>query len=151
MNWTGLLPLAGVVVGSSLTLLGQALTDRRALRRDEIAARRQADEQRRTDWALLQRQTLLELQEHIELIAVTMLTPERPGARMRDSVADQAAAAFTTIHARLARLEDRHLAADIAAWLHSSTPREQREEEMRHLQGRLGERLRETHAEPPPS
>lgn len=142
MNWTALLPLVGVVVGSGLTLVGQALTDRRALRRDEIAAQRQADTQRRTEWLLLQRQTITELQQHIEVLI--LLESDRPGP-IRESIAEQGANAITSIHSRLARLQDRQLAADVAAWLHSSGSHDEREAEMVRLQERLGERLRETH------
>jgi hypothetical protein len=147
MNWTSLIPLAGVALGSGLTLIGQKLTDGRAVRRDQMAARQEATQRLRTDWLILQRQTAIELQESLELIATTA-QPPGPARRMRDSVADEAARAVTKMHSRLARLEDQQLVTDIRSWLDSAMHTEERLASMNTLQARLGAFLRTTHDEP---
>ncbi|MER8083832.1 hypothetical protein ABTZ57_01385 [Streptomyces sp. NPDC094048] len=145
MEWISLLPLAGVVVGSGLTLVGQGLTDRRAVRRDELAAKRSADAQDRADWLILQRQTITELQEILELVASTMV-PLNSGTRLRESIAEDAAQATRRMHSRIARLEDRQLAADITAWIDGSHESARAMTAgMQALQARLGEQLRATH------
>lgn len=145
MNWSSLLPLAGVVVGSALTLVGQALTDSRAVRRDQLAAQRSADAQDRADWLILQRQTITEIQESLELVAGTLSTVN-DGVRLREAIAERAAEATSKIDGRIARLEDRQLAEDITDWLgraHGTS--EEMKESMRALLVRLGEQLRATH------
>ncbi|MFJ2209346.1 hypothetical protein [Streptomyces microflavus] len=145
MNWSSLLPLAGVFVGSGLTLVGQGLTDRRAIRRDELTALRAAEAQDKAEWLILQRQTIVELQEMLELVANTR-GDRGPRFRLRDSIAEEAASAATKLYGRIARLEDRQLAADIHAWLdatHANT--EALLAGMRSLQERLGDQLRATH------
>ncbi|WP_367572791.1 hypothetical protein [Streptomyces globisporus] len=144
MNWYSLLPLAGVFVGSGLTLVGQGLTDRRAIRRDELTALRSAQAQDRAEWLILQRQTLVELQETLELVGNTWGHNGRN--RLRESIAEEAANAVTKLYARLARLEDRQLAQDIHGWMeaqHASSAAMM--SVMRSLQERLGEQLRATH------
>lgn len=146
-DWTQLLPLIGVAVGSGMTLLGQSLTDARALRRDRLMAEREAALKRRADWVALERQTITELQESIEM--VYMITSELGTVRIPSQLQATASDIAVKIQSRVARLSDRELADDIITWMARTDRRSP--EHLRQLRGlleRLGANLRQLHVDP---
>lgn len=140
MEWTSIAPLVGVLVGSVLTLVGQWLTDARAVRRDRLIAEREAEQRHKTDWVLLRRETIVELQVSLELIWASYIPSK--ATPPRESVAE----AFTKVLTLTSRLEEQGLADEVRLWLEEARRHNGgNRETLLKLQDRLGRLLRGTH------
>jgi hypothetical protein len=78
LRWFNIaLPILTLILGSGLTLVGQALTDRRATRRETIA-RREGLRVRQVEW---ERETMMELQNRLTEIDRTLRRGPKERAR----------------------------------------------------------------------
>jgi hypothetical protein len=151
--WDLVSSLALVASGSLLTMLAGWLSDRRTAEREDRRAAAEAQLRSRTDWLLLQRATLTEIQDTAEKLWTHTAKHAAGVGPDGDPLVPMGALI------RLGtRLDDRELADDVMTWfrtvralLQVQSPQPVEVERTKHkhsdLQFRLGQRLRELHSQ----
>lgn len=151
MEWSALIPVGGVVLGSILgsagTLLSQKLSDSRTLRRDRLLAQEEATERLKVERLATQRQAVIELQEALEHVMIA--NHGGPHARLSsDAQAVLATGPSTRTWALVARLEHREVAQQAQEWLTTAYANEgDRREALHIVQEALGRHLQLLYAE----
>ena len=112
-------PLTGVVLGGAITLAGtfgtQVYTERRAVWRETRAAQAKAA----ADWAVLQVQTIADLQEQIEEVTrvIGIVVADQTAPKRAKLTAFPDMTAYGRVVMLSSRLDDAELAADVRHWL----------------------------------